>query len=227
MNGFSIVVPFYNEEDNIGPLHKEITGFLKGHHYELIYVNDGSSDGTYAELQKASSEQGFADIKIINFPVRLGQSLALKAGLDKAVFDIIIFMDGDLQYDPRDIPRLLEGIGCGYDLAQGIRKVRNDPLLKRLCSMAGNLALHIFCGNKFKDVGCSLKAFKKDFASGIAFHSGTHRLLPVYLYLNGCSVTEIEVNHRRRAGGKSKYGFLRIIEFLFQLWDLRFGRYKK
>ncbi|MBU1062387.1 MAG: glycosyltransferase family 2 protein, partial [Candidatus Omnitrophica bacterium] len=220
---FSVVVPFYNEEDNVKILHKELISALKGHEYELVYVNDGSTDSTYSRLIKETEDLKPPHAKIINFTKNLGQSFAFKAGLDNTSFDTIVFIDGDLQNDPRDIPLLLEKFLEGYDLAQGIRARRKDPFFSKIVpSKIANLILRILCGSKFKDLGCSLKVFSKKITDRLFFYKGFHRLLPVYFSLKGAKVTEVKVNHRSRKSGKSKYGFSRTIEVLFEVIKINF-----
>jgi len=220
---FCIIIPVYNEEENISILHKEIISVLKDYEYELIYVNDGSTDSTYSEIKKALGNLIPPYAKIINLPNNLGQSFAFKVGLDNARFSVIIFMDGDLQNDPKDIPQLLAKIGEDYDLVQGIRAKRQDNFFKKILpSLIANFILRLLCDSKFKDIGCSLKAFKKPLALDMVFQQGMHRILPVYFYLKGKRVTEIKVNHRKRIYGKTKYGFSRAFEILFEIIKINF-----
>lgn len=220
---FCVIIPVYNEEENISILHKELISVLKQYEYELIYVNDGSTDSTYFEIKKALESLIPPYAKIINLSNNLGQSFAFKAGLDNARFSIIIFMDGDLQNDPRDIPGLLDKINDGYDLIQGIRYKRKDDFFKKIFpSVIANFILRILCGSKFKDIGCSLKAFKKSVALDMVFQQGMHRMLPIYFYLKGKKTGEIRVNHRKRIYGKTKYGFSRTFEVLFEIIKINF-----
>jgi glycosyltransferase involved in cell wall biosynthesis len=159
---FSVVVPFYNEEDNAGLLHARLLSALAGYRYELVYVNDGSTDATRAKLREALASAPTRYAKIISLPKNLGQSFAFKAGLDNSRFPVVAFMDGDLQNDPADIPRLLHKLNDGYDLVQGVRYRRQDPFFSKIIpSVAANVLLRVLCGSKFRDIGCSLKAFKK------------------------------------------------------------------
>lgn len=222
--GFSLIVPFYNEQDNVKTLHQEIVTTLKGREYELIYVNDASTDKTYQEIKECMSRLDSSPyVKVINLPKNLGQSFAFKVGLDNARFEVVIFMDGDLQNDPRDIPHLLDKIKEGYDLVQGIRLNRKDAFLsRRLPSTVANFILRVVSGSKFHDIGCSLKAFKKRLVSDMVFQQGMHRMLPVYFTLKKAKVCELGVNHRRRRRGKTKYGFSRTLEVLFEIVKINF-----
>jgi glycosyltransferase involved in cell wall biosynthesis len=222
---FSVIIPMYNEEENISFLHEELVAVLRGYEYELIYVNDGSSDLTYAKLKEETSKLSAPQTKIINLPNNLGQSLALKNGLDNAEYPIIVFMDGDFQIDPRDIPRLVAKINEGFDFVQGIREKRKDLFFSKIVpAITANFILWSVCGSKFKDIGCSLKAFRKELIADIVFQRGIHRILPLYLMLGGAKFTQIKVNHRKRVLGKSKYGMSRIFEFVIQV--IRIIKYK-
>ncbi len=220
---FSVVIPFYNEEDAVGTLHRQLLLALERYRYELVYVNDGSTDATYARLRQALVDMPARYAKIINLPRNLGQSFAFKAGLDNSRFPVVVFMDGDLQNDPADIPQLLRTLNEGYDLVQGVRYRRQDPFFSKILpSLAANFLLRVLCGSTFRDIGCSLKAFKKDMALEMVFQQGMHRILPAYFYLNGAKVSEIKVNHHRRVYGKTKYGPSRILEVFFEIIKINF-----
>jgi glycosyltransferase involved in cell wall biosynthesis len=220
---FSLVIPFYNEEDNVGILHQEIISVLHDFEYELVYVNDGSNDNTRAKIKEETKKLPAPYAKIIDVPGNLGQSFAFKLGMDNARFPLVVFMDGDLQNDPRDIPVLVEKFNQGYDLVQGVRAKRKDPLFRKIVpSLAANLILRVFCGSKFRDIGCSLKIFKKSLAAEIIFQHGMHRVLPVYFCLKGAKVAEIRVGHRPRIHGKTKYGFYRTLEVIFEIIKINF-----
>ncbi|HTY44406.1 MAG TPA: glycosyltransferase family 2 protein [Patescibacteria group bacterium] len=219
----SIVIPFYNEQDNVCFLHAQLLSAVAGYRYELVYVNDGSTDATYARLRQALASAPARYAKIINLPRNLGQSFAFKAGLDHSRFPVVVFMDGDLQNDPADIPRLLQKLDEGYDLVQGVRYRRQDPFFSKIFpSAVANVLLRFLCGSKFRDIGCSLKIFKKNLASRMVFQQGMHRILPLYFHLNGARVTEIRVAHRRRMYGKTKYGPSRILEVIFEIVKINF-----
>lgn len=215
---FSVIIPLFNEEENVCILHRELISALEGYKYELVYVNDGSTDFTYSRLKKEIEDSDSSRVKIINLHKNFGQTYAFKTGLDNANSPLIIFIDGDLQNDPKDIQRLLAKINEGYDLVQGIRVKRQDAFFKKILpAKLANLILKIFCGSKFKDIGCTLKIFKKDLSLKINFHNGIHRMLPLYFQLNGARIAEIKVKHRRRSFGKTKYGFLRIFSVILEI----------
>jgi len=221
---FSLIVPLCNEEESVAALHEEIVSVLGDREYELIYVNDGSTDATYAQIKKAVA---FSDsavrVKIISLSRNSGQSFAFKVGLDNSRFPLIVFMDGDLQSDPRDIMRLIDKIEEGYDLVQGIRVNRKDAFFNKILpSVAANFLLRTVCGSKFRDIGCSLKVFRKSFVVDMLFQQGMHRILPVYFDLKGARVCELKVNHRKREHGKTKYGFSRTFEVVFEIIKINF-----
>ena len=221
---FSLIVPFYNEENNVAILHKEIVETLRNLSCEVIYVNDGSTDNTHRELIKAvgSSKLPFI-VKVVDTRDNFGQSFALKTGLLYASYDAVIFMDGDLQNNPKDIHALLKKLLEGYDLVQGVRVNREDPLLtKKIPSKLANILLSMVCKNKFHDLGCSLKIFYKYNIDNFMFYKGFHRILPIYYYLKGAKVAEITVSHRRRVYGVTKYGFLRTFDILFEVIKINF-----
>ncbi len=221
---FSIIIPLYNEERNINILHKELISISKDYEYEIIYVNDGSTDSTYNNLVGAvETERSNVPIKIINIHKNIGQTLAFKIGLDNSLYDVIVFMDGDLQNNPQDIPILIDEFRKGYDLVQGVRYRRKDPFFTRvLPSLVANFVLRVVCGSKFKDLGCSLKIFYKRNIDEIIFYQGMHRMLPIYYSLKSKKVTEVAVSHRRRVYEKSKYGFSRSFEILFEIVKINF-----
>jgi dolichol-phosphate mannosyltransferase len=209
--------------NNIAVLHSEFMKALGGYTFELIYINDGSIDATYSEIKSAVMVSPPPYGKIIDYPHNRGQSFAFKVGLEHSRFDTIVFLDGDLQNDPKDIPRLLDKMREGYDLVQGIRSKRKDSFFSKVFpSLIANLLLRVFCGSMFTDIGCSLKVFRKNLALEMVFQQGIHRMLPIYFCLKGAKVTEVAVNHRKRIYGKTKYGFSRVIEVLFEIVKINF-----
>ncbi len=221
-SGFSVVIPFYNEEENIRILHQELISVLGRKKYELVYVDDGSTDRTLANLKEALSECPCV-AKVIEMPRNLGQSFAFKTGMDNAGFPVVVFMDADLQNDPRDIPLLVSRLQEGYALAQGVRVKRQDSFLRKIVpSVVANFILRVFCGSQFSDIGCSLKAFRKETAEEMIFQQGMHRMLPVYFCLKHLPVIQVAVNHRRRIHGKTKYGFYRTLEVVFEIIKINF-----
>ncbi len=210
----SVVVCVYNEEDNILPLIKSIKGALQDYDYELIYVDDGSTDQTLSKLQSAMYE----NLRIIQLRRNYGQSLALMAGIDAAYGTYIVTMDGDLQNDPGDIPAMLELSQAGdWDLVAGIRKNRKDDLIRTIPSKIANYIIRRSSGVSIKDYGCTLKLFKKDIAKDLGIYGELHRFIPVLANLEGATITQMEVQHHERTHGISKYGIGRTIKVMSDL----------
>jgi len=222
-NMLSIVIPVYNEQDNVFPLHERLSAALQstGEDYEVIIVNDGSSDLTEANLKSiATADPRF---KIVNFRRNFGQTAAMMAGIDFASGDIIVGLDGDLQNDPADIPKLLDKLAEGYDVVSGWRIDRKDAALKRtLPSRMANWLISKISGIHLHDYGCSLKAYKTDVVKGVKLYGEMHRFIPIYASWQGGKVTEIAVNHHPRIHGSSKYGLERVIKVLLDLMVVKF-----
>ena len=219
----SIVIPMYNEQDNVFPMHERLSTALKltGEEYEVIIVNDGSSDLTEAHLKSiATTDRHF---KIVNFRRNFGQTAAMMAGIDFASGDIIVGLDGDLQNDPADIPKLLDKLAEGFDVVSGWRINRKDAALKRnLPSHMANWLISKISGIHLHDYGCSLKAYKTDVVKGVKLYGEMHRFIPIYASWQGGKVTEIPVNHHPRIHGSSKYGLERVIKVLLDLMVVKF-----
>ncbi|MDI6729240.1 MAG: glycosyltransferase family 2 protein, partial [Thermodesulfovibrionales bacterium] len=202
----SVVVPLYNEEENVKVLNERLKEVLDvlGTEYEIIYVDDGSSDRTLnllEEIQKADR-----NVLVLSLRRNFGQTAAFAAGFDFARGDIVITMDGDLQNDPKDIPRLLDAIR-DYDLVSGWRKKRKDTFLtRRLPSMIANWLISRVTGVKLHDYGCSLKAYRRDVVKNLRLYGEMHRFIPAVASWYGVRVAEIETTHHPRLRGKSKYG---------------------
>lgn len=219
----SVVVPVYNEEDNIAASYREISQALShyGAPYEIIFVDDGSSDETIARL----SEEAGADphLRIIEFRRNFGQTAALAAGLDNARNEVVITMDGDLQNDPRDIPALIAKLQEGYDLVAGWRKNRQDPFInRRLPSLIANRIISASTKVKLHDYGCTLKAMTREVAQGIKLYGEMHRFIPALAGELGARITEMPVNHRARRFGTSKYGISRTLRVILDLITVKF-----
>lgn len=197
----SIVIPLYNEEENVAKLQEELELALDGTEHEIIFVNDGSLDGTVARIQKM---QG---IRVLEFERNAGQSAALFAGIHATSGVVIVLLDGDLQNDPADIPRLLAEIQKGADLVCGYRVKRKDKLSKRLTGRIANLIRSRFTRDGVRDTGCTLKAMRRECIGALIPFYGMHRFIPALIKGAGFKLVEIPVNHRPRAFGKSKYGF--------------------
>ena len=222
-NLISIVVPVYNESDSIRLLINEIINVMKSHQllFELIIVNDGSVDGTSNVLENLSLE--IKQLTVINLRKNYGQTAALAAGFDHSNGNIIVTLDGDLQNDPNDIPKLITNINEGYDLICGWRFQRKDKLLnRRIPSQIANRLIGNVTGIHLHDYGCSLKAFKHEIIKDIKLYGELHRFLPVLANIEGAKIKEIKVNHRSRKYGQSKYGIDRTFRVLMDLLTVWF-----
>jgi glycosyltransferase involved in cell wall biosynthesis len=218
----SVVVPLFNEEDNVVPLYESLSGVLEamGPAYELIFVNDGSTDRTVeraAELAETDRR-----LRIINFRRNYGQTPAMAAGIDFARGKIIVTMDGDQQNDPRDIRSLINVLEEGYDLAVGWRHNRQDKLVTRkIPSVIANWIIGKITGIPIKDNGCSLKAYRADVIKSVPLYSDMHRFIPAMASVSGARVAEVKVRHHPRRFGESKYGLARIYRVLFDLLSVK------
>lgn len=204
----SIIIPIYNEEKNVRELHKEILDVCQklNKEFEIIFINDGSTDNTLDELKKLNP------VKIISFTKNFGQTAAFAAGFREAKGNILITMDGDLQNDPNDIPKLLEELDNGYDVVTGWRWPRRDKPLKRFVSIVARILRRILLGDKLRDAGCSLRAYQKNVIKGLDLYGEMHRFIAPILVSRGFRVKEIKTNHRARTSGKTKYNWLRSIK---------------
>lgn len=218
----SVVVPLYNEEDNVDILHEKLNGVLStlGLEYEVIYVDDGSSDKTLQLLEEIQKKSG--NVLVLSLRRNFGQTAAFAAGFDFARGDIVITMDGDLQNDPNDIPKLLEAIK-DYDLVSGWRKKRKDPFLnRRLPSIIANWLISRVTGVRLHDYGCALKAYRRDVVKNLRLYGEMHRFIPAVASWYGVRIAEIETVHHPRLRGKSKYGISRTIKVLLDLITVKF-----
>jgi glycosyltransferase involved in cell wall biosynthesis len=219
----SVVVPIFNEEENITPLYRELKNVLEGLEtaYEVIFVDDGSVDASCEVLQGLAKDD--KEIKVIQFRKNFGQTAAIAAGIEHAQGEIIVTMDGDGQNDPHDIPRLLERLEQGYDVASGWRKNRKDPLLnKKLPSALANKLISWLTRVRLHDYGCTLKAYRRDILQDIRLYGEMHRFIPAYASWVGARITEIEVAHHPRRHGKSKYGLSRTTSIILDLITILF-----
>jgi dolichol-phosphate mannosyltransferase len=201
----SVVVPVYNEEDNIEPLTRELAEVLAAINrpYEIIFVDDGSTDSSLQKLD--ALRQRYQGVRILRFKKNTGQTAAFDAGFKAALGDVIITMDADLQNDPHDIPAMLALIGH-YDLVCGWRHKRNDDFVRRISSLIANGIRNKLSGEDIKDVGCALKIFRREYAQRLKLFTGMHRFFPTLVKFEGGRVTEVKVNHRPRKFGTAKYG---------------------
>ena len=196
----SVIVPLFNEEENMSFLQSELKAALAGIDHEMIFVDDGSIDRTLERIETAPN------VRVIRFEKNTGQSAAIYAGLQAAHGATTVLIDGDLQNDPTDIPRLLAEIDRGADLVCGYRARRKDTLLKRLTSRIANFVRSRFTKDYVRDTGCTLKAMRRDCVSALLPFKGMHRFIPALVKGAGYRLVEIPVNHRPRRFGQSKYG---------------------
>lgn len=219
----SIVVPVYNEEESLEPLIRETNRALAplGKSYEIIVVDDGSNDGTYAILTRLHKTE--TCLKVVRLKRNFGQTAAVAAGLAHAEGQVIVAMDGDGQNDPKDIPALLAKLDEGFDLVSGWRFPRQDPLWsRRLPSSVANALISWMTQVKLHDYGCTLKAIRSDTAKDLKLYGEMHRFIPAIAYERGARVAEIKVHHRPRLQGKSKYGIARTFRVVLDLLTVKF-----
>ena len=219
----SIVVPIYNEEENIQELYDAIKPVLDqlGKPYEVIFVDDGSKDKSYDILRSLHETDRLC--KVIRFRKNFGQTAAMAAGFAHARGDIIVTLDGDLQNDPQDIPMLLQKIDEGYDVVSGWRARRKDKLITRkLPSVCANWLISKITGVNLHDYGCTLKAYRREVAQNIDLYGEMHRFIPAIASWMGVSVAEVQVNHYPRRHGVSKYGLSRTIRVILDLITVKF-----
>lgn len=217
----SVVVPVYNEQENVKLLQERIRAVLDsfGKEYEIIFVDDGSTDGTFEILEKI--HRIHRKTKVIKFRSNFGQSAAMAAGFEFAKGDIVVAMDGDLQNDPDDIPRMLEKLNQGYDVVAGWRKNRKDKMIMR--KIPSKIANKLICSVtkvKLHDTGCSLKAFRKEIIKRIKLYGELHRFIPALAKIEGARITEMVVKHHERKFGASKYNITRTFRVLMDLTSL-------
>ncbi len=219
----SVVIPVYNEEENLALLYDELTEVMKtlDRPYEILFVDDGSKDTSLSILQ--SMQEADPKVVVVQFRRNFGQTAAMSAGFDFSSGDVIITMDGDLQNDPRDIPKFLEKIEEGFDVVTGWRHERKDKFLsRRLPSIIANKIISWTTGVALHDYGCTLKAFRKEVIKNIRLYGEMHRFIPAIASGMGISFTEIKVNHRARRFGTSKYGISRTIRVVLDLITVKF-----
>ena len=220
----SVLIPVYNEVDNVAALHHELDAVLKGAGipYEMIFVDDGSTDGTGALLAQVQAAD--ADHVVVAFlRHNSGQTAALSAAFDLARGNVLVPMDGDRQNDPADIPRLLQRLDEGYDVVSGWRKDRKDRLLTRkIPSWVANRLVARISGVPLHDFGCTLKAYRRRVLEGVRLYGEMHRFIPIFAEWQGARVTELVVNHRPRTAGRTKYGLGRILNVVLDLILIRF-----
>ncbi|GAC1359019.1 MAG: glycosyltransferase family 2 protein [Ktedonobacteraceae bacterium] len=219
----SVIIPVYNEEENVPLLHERIHRVLSQQNfsYEIIYVDDGSSDGTFPQLSKLVERD--LHVHVIRLRRNFGQTAAIAAGVAQSSGEVLVFMDGDLQNDPIDIPRLLAKLDEGYDVVSGWRKNRQDAQVSRkLPSMIANRLISKVTGVYLHDYGCTLKAYRRSVFQHVRLYGEMHRFMPAYTALAGAAIAELEVSHHARQFGKSKYGISRTFRVILDLMTLKF-----
>ena len=218
----SIVVPLLNEQDNIQLLHSQITGALADkYNYEVIYVDDGSTDKSIAVLTKLHRDD--PRVRIIRFRKNFGQTAALSAGFTHAQGEIIVALDADLQNDPADIPKMIEKLHEGYDVVSGWRKKRHDKAItRRFPSKIANWLISTITGVRLHDYGCTLKAYRREVLAETKLYGEMHRFIPALASWSGANIAEIVVNHRPRTAGVAKYGIGRTWKVLLDLITVNF-----
>ena len=219
----SIIIPVYNEEENVPLLHERIQQIMEKqpYSYEIIYVDDGSKDATFVQLKRIVLLDDH--VQVVRFRRNFGDTAAIAAGVANSSGEILIFMDGDLQNDPVDIPRLLAKLDEGYDVVSGWRKNRQDARFsRRIPSILANKLISCVTGIYLHDYGCTLKAYRYEVFKYIKLYGEMHRFIPAYAALSGASIVEIEVTHHARQFGKSKYGISRTGRVLLDLMTLKF-----
>ena len=211
----SVVVTVYNEELNIKPLIEQLTAALDGLEYEIVYVDDGSADNTLGELYSVQHPR----LKVVEFRKNYGQSLALMAGIEQSDGEFIATMDGDLQNDPSDIPRMLQLAEEGnYDMVAGERANRKDGMfLRKIPSRIANFIIRKTSGVHLRDYGCALRVFRADIAKDMGIYGELHRFIPVLAHLGGARITQVPVKHHAREFGQSKYGLNRTFKVISDL----------
>ena len=223
----SVVVPLLNEERSLEALYREIADALEplGHDYEVVFVDDGSTDASLAVLSRLHDET--TNVVVIHLRRNFGKAAALQAGFVEARGDLVVTIDADLQDDPAEIPKLLAKLDEGFDLVSGWKTRRNDPLARRLFSRVFNWVTGVISGVHLHDVNCGLKAYRAEVLHGIRLYGELHRFIPVLASYRGYRIAEIPVNHRPREHGRSRYGPERYLRGFFDLLSVTFmGRYK-
>lgn len=226
MRLISVVVPLKDEKENVRPLFERVRAALSADSWELVLVDDGSTDGTFAELEAVAASD--SRVKVVRLRRNFGQSAATQAGLDAATGDVIVTMDGDLQNDPADIPRLVEKLDEGYDAVLGQRLKRQDKLLlRKVPSLAANWLIRKVLGVPFKDFGCTLRAMRREVTRDLVLYGEMHRFITALVIQQGARVTQLPVRHHPRAAGKSKYNLTRTVRVLLDLMTVKFqGSYQ-
>jgi glycosyltransferase involved in cell wall biosynthesis len=229
MHTLSVVIPIKDEIDNLRPLHERLCRALdpllgpggRLRDYEILFVDDGSGDGSFATLAELAGRD--PRVKVIQLRRNFGQTPALRAGIDHSCGDVLVTMDGDLQNDPADIPRLLDKLDEGYDAVFGRRARRKDNLLiRKVPSLAANWLIRKVTGVSVKDMGCTLRALRRELAEALPLYGELHRFVPVLAQMHGARVVQVDVDHHPRTAGQTKYNLTRTIRVLLDLITVKF-----
>ncbi|MFQ5943720.1 MAG: glycosyltransferase family 2 protein [Anaerolineales bacterium] len=218
----SVVIPVYNERENIAPLHEALTQALAGRSYDLIFVDDGSIDGSRKELRRLVARDSL-HVRLIELRRNFGQTAAIAAGIDHSNGDVVVTIDADMQNDPADIPMLLDKIEEGFDVASGWRVDRKDRFLtRRIPSRIANWLISAVTGVKLHDYGCTLKAYRREVLEGFRLYGEMHRFIPAYAGGVGADIVEVPVQHHPRTHGEAKYGLERTVKVVLDLLTVKF-----
>jgi len=223
MTSLSIVIPVYNEEESLPLLYEKLVSTLAtiNYDYEIIYVDDGSHDTSFALLEQLAQQD--TKVKVIKFTRNYGQTAALAAGIDHAQKEAVIFLDADLQNDPSDIPMMLAKLNEGYDVVSGWRKDRQDRWLTRILpSQMANWIISKVTKVHLHDYGCTLKIYRREVLQGYRLYGEMHRFLPAYAAQVGARIVELPVKHHPRRHGQSKYGLERTVKVILDLFTVKF-----
>ena len=224
MKTVSVIIPLYNEQDSLKELYSQIQKSVSIYDYEIIFIDDGSNDKSW-EILKIISDENYR-VQLIKFYNNFGKSDALQQGFKLAKNDYIITLDADLQDDPNEISKLIEKVDEGWDVVSGWKKNRKDPINKTLPSKIFNIVTSFFIGLNLHDYNCGLKCYRKKVIKSIKLYGGLHRYIPAICSQKGYKITEVEVNHRERKFGKTKYGNERFFDGFFDLITVLFlGKY--
>ena len=229
MTRLSVVIPVKDERDNLRPLHERLTAVLAPllqaggplRDYEVLFVDDGSGDGSAAVLDELAAAD--PRVKVVALRRNFGQTPALQAGIDFSAGDVLVTMDGDLQNDPADIPLLLAKLAEGYDAVFGLRQKRQDRLLvRKVPSLLGNWLIRRVTGVRIKDMGCTLRAMRRDLAESLPLYGEMHRFVPVLAQMHGARVAQLAVRHHPRVAGQTKYNLSRTVRVFLDLITIQF-----
>jgi glycosyltransferase involved in cell wall biosynthesis len=218
----SVVVPLFNEQDNVRSLYEQITATLAGrHNYEIVFIDDGSTDGSFERLRQLFDAD--RKVRVIRFRKNFGQTAALSAGFAYAKGDIVVAVDADLQNDPADIPKLIAKLDEGFDVVSGWRKDRHDKTITRVIpSKIANWIIAKITGVNLHDSGCTLKAYRREVLAETKLYGEMHRFIPALASWSGAKIGEVVVNHRPRTAGVAKYGFSRTLKVILDLITVKF-----